>query len=788
MTFTQIMKDIFTPKAKKAKDNASSGGAKRFLSKISGAFMLPVSIMAIAGLFLGIGAAVADHTSAKTFGSFLKSMGQPIFDAMPALFLVAVIIAFTDDIGTAVFSGLVAFLVFNAMQEPFISVEKDSDWMAAHPGSLVGPGGGTKDSTGTANVLWMIPETLQGKIFKVIGSNLGITSLNSSIFGGILIGFISVWAFNRFSHIELPSMISFFGGKRFVPLALIVMMIPTTFLFLLVWPWIGVGLAYFGEYSGKVQGLDSFLFGFAERSLVPFGLHHVFYAPLWWTAAGGDANQALADWTAKGNLLSTASQTEWGAFTKTGKTMGDAFMWVSVNSSFGSDISWTDATATKASHTLPTFEFFKEELGLNLGRFMQGKFAFMQLGLPAAGAAMIMAAPKENRKQAAAVIIPASATAFVTGVTEPIEFTFVFLAPELFWGFHALMAATSFLMMNLLGAHVGMTFSGGFIDTIIYGILPISKGTHFYWMYVIGLVLAPIYYFVFYYWIKFRNLDTPGRGGNTQLFTKADYKASKAAKSAKGLSSQGAAIVAAYGGWDNITKFANCATRLRYDIKDASKVDEKALKAAGAMGVTKVSDTHIQTIVGPVAEQLNGNISRNKGQDLKGASSAVASKTTAKKATKSSSSSTIIKSIGEGDAKELSTLKDGVFSEKMMGDGIVVAASKTAKTAKYYAPVSGKLVTVFPTKHAYGIQTDDGVELLLHIGIDTVNLKGKGFKSAVKQGQTVKAGDELVTVDLESVRKNAPSADAILIVTSGQKVTKKAKGKVTKTSTLFEVQ
>ena len=461
--------------------------------------------------------------------------------------------------------------------------------------------------TGRAWFLYDVgSDSMQEKWYSLQTNVLGIQTLNTSIFAGIIIGFIMSWTFKTFHEVELPSMLAFFGGKRFVPFAGIILMIPLAFGFLVIWPWIGLGLAYFGEYSGKVHGLDSFVFGFTERALVPFGLHHVFYAPLWWTGAGGDAAQSYGDWVTTHHLTGS-SLTEWQNTFASGNTQGDSFMWLNVNSSFGSNITWADGTVkgVGTEHSAPTFEFFNDELDLSLGRFMQGKFSFMQLGLPAAGAAMIMAAPKENRKMAASVIFPAALTSFITGVTEPIEFTFVFLAPALFWGFHAVMAGVSFLLMNLLGAHVGMTFSGGMIDTIIYGILPMSKGTHFYWMYVIGAGLAPLYYFVFYWYIKRANLSTPGRGGNTKLFTKADYKAEKG-----GADPQALAIIEAYGGAANIVKTANCATRLRFDVKNASKVSEEALKASGAMGVMKVSSTHVQGIFGPKAEVLHGKIKK----------------------------------------------------------------------------------------------------------------------------------------------------------------------------------
>ena len=464
-----------------------------------------------------------------------------------------------------------------------------------------------------------------------------------------------------------------------------------------------------------------------------------------------------------------------------GNNAGDSFGWLAVNGTGINEITFTPRGGQP--QTLKIFDFISKQLDLRLGRFMQGKFSFMQLGVPAAGAAMIMAAPRENRKDSLAIVFPASLTSFITGVTEPIEFTFLFLAPLLFWGFHSIMAAFSFLLMNLFGAHVGMTFSGGFIDTIVYGALPISQGTHFYWMYVIGVVYAPIYFFVFLWWIKKFDLATPGRGGNAKLFTKADYK-NKQAGAKSNFNHQAQAIVAALGGWNNITKFANCATRLRYDVKDQSKINEGSLKAAGAAGVVLVGKNHVQTIVGPKAEQLNSNIKANIGAELNSKLETKNKKVANKVVTKS----LIARSVASGTVVTLASLKDGVFSKKMMGDGLVVKFSSTTKIGSVYAPVSGTLVTVFPTGHAYGIKTKEGIEVLVHIGIDTVmTLNGKGFKSFVKQGQKVNAGDKLADVNIAIVKKVAPSADPIVVITSGQKLTSKATGKVTKNSKLFTI-
>lgn len=681
-------------KTKDAEVNNNRGKYRKFFSQLSGAFMLPISVMAVAGLFLGIGAAINSNATVdelKTFGSFIQNIGDPIFGSMPVLFLIAIIVSYTDDVGTAVFAGVVGFLVFNAVQTPFIKVTP-----------------GANDNVGTVKVLDIfISNDFSQLSYKIVGKVFGLTALNTSIVAGIVAGLIIAKLYNKYHTIKLPAIISFFGGKRFVSFIAILVMIPLAFLFLLLWPFVGYVFAVIGENIGKVAGLDSFVFGYIERALVPTGLHHVFYAPLWYTSAGGDVSEAIAKSGATITALNdgaiTTATTNLDALQKTIKDLlelkndagaplfaneaaisagfgalnsnstsadfnavfaevrssvsgvisaqinslssgnivalskavqiapvtqlndaliqkigsndaGDTFGWLAVNGSGINTVGYnlTQGTSTATAETLPIYQFLDRVAGLRLGRFVQGKYSFMQFGLTAAGAAIVMAAPKENRKTALALVVPAAATSFVTGVTEPIEFTFLFLAPALFWGFHALMAAFSFLFMNLAHAHMGMTFSGGFIDTIVYGIIPVQKGTEFWWSFVIGAGYAPIYYFVFYYVIKRFNLATPGRGDNTRLFTKKDFQAKVDAKHGvdSGASKfvQEEKIIAAFGGYDNIVKYTNCATRLRYDVKDASKVNVDGLKAAGAAGVLKVSPTHVQAIFGPQAEQINTRI------------------------------------------------------------------------------------------------------------------------------------------------------------------------------------
>lgn len=771
----------------------TGGGAKAFLSKLSGAFLLPISVLAIAGLFLGVGSSIAGvsqdpQNPAVVFGNFLKELGNPLFGAMPLLFAAAIAVSFTDEAGVGVFNAIIGYLIFSGLQTVFVQPVTDGDILVGYKVLFSGE--------------WREAEDLK----YLVGSTLGFNVLQTSVFGGIIVGFIVQWAYNKFHTIQLPQIISFFGGKRFVALAVVVFMIPLSFIFLLLWPYIGYIFNWIGENSGKIPyGFDSFIFGYIERILVPFGLHHVFYSPLWYTSAGGNVPQLLLKWLSEdgnkinaldlaaiakqlglsddkvsairnlGDMFINFNNLQTAGVTELGTVVGDSTTSIAM---IGVNVNQIKYSINDNEYSKPLFLFIQDELGLKLGRFLQGKYSFMQWGLPAAAVAMIFAAPKENRKVALGTIFPAAVTCFVTGVTEPLEFTFLFLAPWLFFGFHAFMCAVSFLLANVLSVHIAMAFSGGFIDLIIYGIIPVLKGTNFWWTIVVGMGFIPIYFFVFYFWIKKADLPTPGRGGNTKLFTKKDYQASKTETSNNnGIDPQVLDVIIGFGGRSNIVKTANCATRLRFDVKDASLVSEEKLKASGAFGLRKISDSHVQVIFGPVADQLRIKIDKAIEEIDKNPS--IINNVKKSNNIENSEKNQInniknslfeVCSPAEGKIKTLSSLKDGVFSEKMLGDGVAIESVD----GKIYAPISGKLVTVFPTKHAYGIQNNDGLNVLIHIGIDTVSLNGKGFTSYVKQDQIVKQGELIAKVDLSILKKHKLISDVICVVTTDSQLQPKS--------------
>ncbi|VEU70764.1 PTS transporter subunit IIABC [Mycoplasmopsis glycophila] len=769
----------------KSKNNSGSSKARKILSKISGAFMLPISVMAIAGFFLGVGAAIANAGSSnnieglKVFGEFIKALGDPIFGALPLLFAAAFVIAFTDEAGVGVFAAIIGYFVFNAIQSVFIW-----DYMVEETKNV----SGTLVGSGTEATVEVKEKTLKGytilfaaggrspeTLKALVGYTLGTKSLQTSVFGGLTVGLVVQYLYNRFHQIQLPQVISFFGGKRFVAIVTIPSMIALAFAYLLLWPWIGVALNKFGNALGKVPyGIESFIFGYVERSLVPFGLHHVFYAPLWYSNAGGDLSDALARWQENNpgvvpgdgliELIAAVAK-------EPTKFVGDS---TASNTLLGqaNTVSWT---LNGESHTLPLFDFVSNQLGFKIGRFLDGKFSFMIFGLPAAGVAMILAAPKENRKVAIGTVVPSIVTTIVTGVTEPIEFTFLFLSPVLFWGFHAFFCALSFMLANLLGVHIPMTFSGGMLDLLIYWIIPVAKGTHFWWTLVVGLGYIPIYFFGFLFFIKRYNLATPGRGGNTKLFTKADYLANKKGKREDlgEVDPKALEIVLAFGGLDNITTFNNCASRLRYDIKDPALVSEDRLKAAGAAGVKWEGSNHVQAIFGPAADQINSKIKAQREliRDYLAKNPEFNNNDVVESVKKANEKEhdnqlidgVVIQTVARGEILTLDRVNDGVFSTKAMGDGFAVKFDAET-VGNVYSPVDGEVKLVFPTKHAYGITTKEGVELLIHIGIDTVALNGEGFESFVNVGDHVKAGQQIAKVDLEFLKEKGIQSDAICVV------------------------
>ncbi|BCU82117.1 PTS system glucose-specific EIICBA component [Polycladomyces abyssicola] len=624
------------------------------LQRVGRALMLPVAILPAAGLLLGLGNKNVLNIP------IMEHAGGIIFENLALLFAVGVAIGLANSEGTAGLAAVIGYLIMNVTM------------------------GEMAKAFGGHNV-----ETV-----KV----LGIDTLQTGVFGGIIIGMLAAYLYNRFHDIELPPFLGFFGGKRFVPIVTAVSSFLLGVAFFYIWPPIQHGIDVVSHVvTTQNTALAAFIFGVIERSLIPFGLHHIFYAPFWF---------------------------EFGSFkTATGQIVhGD------VQRFFAGD---------------PT-----------AGTFMSGKFPFMMFGLPAAALAIYHEARPEKKKVVGGIMLSAALTSFLTGITEPIEFSFLFVAPALYV-VHCLFAGISFMLMDILGVKAGMTFSGGFIDYLLYWNLDTKP-----WLIIpVGLVFAVVYYFGFRFAIRKWNLKTPGREDEDEAGEGSNASARGGAELAQG-------VLEALGDKENITHLDACITRLRVSVADPQKVDQNRLKKLGASGVL-VMGNHLQVIFGPrselIKEQMKQIMAGKKPSEIK-----------AEKEEKEISQGQSETSVTTGDESfvapmtgklmPITEVPDQVFSQKMMGDGFAIEPTEGVVVS----PVEGEIVNVFPTKHAIGIRSVGGHEILIHVGIDTVNLQGKGFESFISEGDKVKPGQKLLEVDLDYIKENATSIITPIVFTNLQ--------------------
>ncbi|WP_077617630.1 glucose-specific PTS transporter subunit IIBC [Bacillus sinesaloumensis] len=656
------------------------------LQKIGKALMLPVALLPAAGLLLGIGNAMQQETllqylpflgsdGMQLVASVMEDAGGIIFSNLALLFAVGVAIGLAGD-GAAALAALVGYLVLNQVM---------SSWRGITPEML-------SDNPAFASVL-------------------GIPTLQTGVFGGIIVGLIAAFAYNRFHAIEMPSFLGFFAGKRFVPIATAAFSFVAGLLLLFIWPPVqeamnsaSLWLIEEGTYFAV------FFFGFIKRLLIPFGLHHIFHAPFWY---------------------------EFGSYTTaTGQIVrGDMTIF---------------------------FAQLKDGVEITAGNFMAGEFPIMMFGLPAAALAMYHAARPENKKLVAGLLGSGALTSFLTGITEPLEFSFMFVSPLLFL-LHAILDGLSFVLMTFLSVNIGYTFSGGGIDFFLFGILP---GKEPWWIAIlVGIVFAVIYYFVFRFAIRKFNLLTPGREAKAEEDNKGE--ASDLAFN----------ILNAMGGQENISHLDACITRLRVSVNDIKNVDKDELKKLGAAGVLEVGN-NIQAIFGPRSETIKGQMldvmGGKKPREVK--AKETKENNTNQLNNEKHSVDHFISPI-KGEIKPITEVPDAVFSGKMMGDGFAIVPTE----GTIASPVDGKVINLFPTKHAIGILSDSGREILIHVGIDTVHLKGQGFETFVSEGDTVKKGDSLIKVDLDYIAKNATSIITPIVFTNlveGERVVLNKEGNI----------
>ncbi len=615
-----------------------------YLQQIGRALMTPVSVLPAAGLLLRFG----DKDLLNS--PLIKNAGGIIFDNLPVLFATAVALGLAGGDGVAALAGLTGHLVLTAVLKQ------------------------------------MNPD------------------INMGVFSGIVVGLTAAMLYRRYHDIKLPPYLGFFAGKRFVPIVTAVASLALGLVFGYVWPPIQTGINVVSHAALNSGPFGPLFFGFGQRILIPFGLHHIFYQPFWF---------------------------EFGSF--------------------------TNAAGEVVRGDIPRF-FAGDPTA---GRFLGGLFPFMLFGLPAAALAMVHEARPERRREVGGIMASAALTSFLTGITEPIEFAFAFVAPVLFV-IHSVFAGLSFAALDLLGVRHGFTFSGGFIDYVLNWGLATRP-----WMVIpVGLVFVPIYYFGFRWAIRRFNLQTPGR---EPAAAGDEARAAAPAAVAEGRPAQ---ILTALGGQENIEAIDACITRLRVTVHDKGKVDTARLKGLGAAGVLEVGN-NVQAVFGTESDALKEQIKRL----MSGAPAAPARLAAERRAAPCDPvEAGIVVAPMSGEVRPIEAMPDEVFSQKLVGDGFCVFPSD----GRVVAPVSGVVAHLFPTLHAVGLETPEGVEVLLHVGVDTVKLQGEGFKAHVQVGSTVTAGQLLLEVDLKAVGPRVPSLATPVVFTNlvGRSWTLERKGPV----------
>lgn len=532
-------------------------------------------------------------------------------------------------------------------------------------------------------------------------SVLGITSLQMGVFGGILVGLGVAGLHNRFYKIKLPDFLSFFGGTRFVPIISTVVYVFVGILMFFIWPpiqnsmYAAGGAVYASGYFG------TFIYGVMERALIPFGLHHVFYLPFWQTSLGGTMEVA-------GHMIEGAQ-----------------------------NIFFAQLADSSTTH-----------FAVSATRFMTGKFPLMIFGLPGAALAMYKCARPEKRKIIGGLLASAALTSMLTGITEPLEFTFLFVAPGLYV-IHCVFAGMAYMLMHILKVCVGMTFSGGIIDMFLFGILQGQEKTNWMMFLLAGIVYFIVYYFLFHFLILRFDIKTPGReedSKETKLYTRKDFDAAVETKLEGAEVS--ALIAAGLGGKNNIKDIDCCVTRLRCTVADASKVDDGLLKKSGSRGVMKKGDG-IQLIYGPQVTVIQSNLQAYLSSGISDKMPMILPAAAEKKEELSAVEESIYMPI-KGEVIELSEVEDEVFSGGILGEGFAIRPLE----GKLFAPADGKVAAVFNTRHAIAIISDGGAEILIHVGLDTVKLGGKCFEVKVEPGMRVKTGDLLSEFDIEDIKEN----------------------------------
>lgn len=690
------------------------------LQRVGRSFMLPIALLPVAGLLLGIGSSFTNETMLAAYGlnsvihpgtliytilDVMSQTGSAVFNNLALLFAMGVAIGMArKEKEVAALSGAVAYIIMNTAIQAMINAAGGVEAMPAN-------------STTTM---------------------LGITTLQMGVFGGIVVGLGVAALHNKFYKIELPQVLAFFGGTRFVPIVSSIVYLVVGIAMFYIWPVVQSGIAALGALVLASGYAGTFIYGLLERALIPFGLHHVFYMPFWQTAVGGTAIIDGVTVTGAQNI-------------------------------FFAELASKSTTVFSVSAT----------------RFMAGKFPFMMFGLPGAALAMYQCAKPEKKKAAGGLLLSAALTAFLTGITEPLEFTFIFVALPMY-AVHCVLAGLSSMLMHILNVGVGMTFSGGLIDLVLFGVMQGNAKTHWVWVVVVGAVYFVLYYIIFRFMISKFDYKTPGRDDaeEVKLYTRADVNARSAASGSTapaGDDPVSALIVEGLGGTANLSDVDCCATRLRCTVKDAALVRQDVLKASGASGVI-CKGNGVQVVYGPKVAVIKAKL-EDYLENAPKTPAATAAPAPAAPAAKD----TVLSACLNGTVVPLADVKDEAFASGVLGDGIAIEPTD----GELVAPADGEISSTFETHHAVGMTTADGAELLMHIGIDTVKLGGKHFTCLVNEGDKVKKGQPLIRFELEAIKAEGYPVTTPLIVCNTDDyaaVAAKASGTVKQGDALLELK
>lgn len=640
---------------------------KAYMQRMGRSLMLPVAVLPAASLLVGIANWIVGIGISNAGTTFLMNAGLAILNHLALLFAVGLALGMSKDKdGSAALAGLVAYLVpqtvlSSASVQGLLGLEKLSD------------------------------------------VNPAFSTMDNNVFIGIIAGLTAAAMYNRFSQVKLPMALSFFSGKRLVPIMSALAMLVISGILLFIWPSVYDVLVAFGKGISRLGFVGAGLYGFFNRLLIPTGLHHALNSVFWFGVAGiNDIGNFLAGQQALDSGQAIVGQT---------------------------------------------------------GMYQAGFFPVMMFGLPAGALAIYQCARPEKKKQTASLMLAAAFASFFTGVTEPLEFSFMFVAWPLYV-LHAVFTGISLAVSAFFHWTAGFAFSAGFVDYFLSLKNPVANQPLM--LLVQGAVFAVIYYFGFRFAIQKFNLMTPGReetaGEETPDIATGDDKFAILATQ----------IYQALGGKENVRVIDNCTTRLRLQVQDTDKVDQEKIKQTGVPGVKVIDKTNIQVVVGTQVQFVADEMSRLQQGGTNTGESIAKPMIVEEKEEKTNlpEQQLAIYAPSKGELIPISEVADPVFSEKMMGDGFAVLPEAN----EVFAPISGTILNVFPTKHAIGIQTDNGLEVLLHMGINTVDLKGEPFTLYVEEGQRIARGQLIAVVDLEMLEKAGKKSDMIVVFTNGAAV------------------